>query len=90
MSKKRGLITPEEIPHLGGFSMLPTPPGTCPECAVEHGEDEPHNRDSLAYQYKFYGERGRWPVWKDACAHCPADVQAYWKEELAAKGASWE
>lgn len=90
MEKKRGLVTPDKIPHLGGFSMLPTAPGTCEECAVEHGDDEPHNRDSLAYQYLFYGKHGRWPTWKDACAHVPFDIQAKWKQALESKGQKWE
>ena len=29
------------------------PEGTCPECAVKHTPDQPHNRDSLFYQYHF-------------------------------------
>ena len=39
-----------------------TPEGTCPECAVRHDPDQPHNRDSLVYQYKFYDQYGRWPT----------------------------
>lgn len=43
-----------------GFTMpIGTPPGTCPICATEHDPTLPHNRDSLAYQYKFYDEHGR-------------------------------
>lgn len=52
-----------------------TPPGTCPECAVKHDPRLPHNRDSLAYQYKFYDKNGRWPTWVDAMAHCSEDVK---------------
>lgn len=40
-----------------GMMMLGKPPeGTCPMCAVAHDPALPHNRDSLAYQYKFYDE----------------------------------
>lgn len=63
-----------------------TPPGTCPVCAVNHPPEQPHNRDSLAYQYKFYDEHGRWPTWADAMEHCSDEVKAYWKEALEAHG----
>lgn len=63
-----------------------TPPGTCPECAVVHAPDQPHNRDSLTYQYKYYDQHGRWPTWEDAMAHCAPDIQAIWREELKARG----
>lgn len=36
-----------------GMALLgKTQDGTCPECAVKHDPEQPHNRDSLAYQYK--------------------------------------
>ena len=55
-----------------GMALLgKTQDGTCPECAVKHDPEQPHNRDSLAYQYKFYDQHGRWPTWSDAMAHCP-------------------
>ena len=63
-----------------------TPPGTCPECAVAHAPEQPHNQQSLTYQYKFYDQYGRWPTWDDALAHCPPGVKAYWIEELAKRG----
>ena len=70
-----------------GVTLLgKTPEGTCPICAVAHDKDMPHNRDSLAYQYKFYDENGRWPTWRDAMAHCPDDVKAYWTQDLEARG----
>lgn len=56
--------------HLEGWTLLPTPAGTCPQCAQIHAEDEPHDAGSLAYQYWFYNEHGRWPSWNDAIAHC--------------------
>ncbi|GHU65020.1 hypothetical protein FACS189447_03210 [Spirochaetia bacterium] len=65
-----------------------TPPGTCPECAVSHNPVYPHNKDSLAYQYKFYDKNGRWPTWADAMAHCPEDVKQVWIRELSARGVS--
>ena len=67
-----------------------TPRGTCPMCAVRHDPEQPHNRDSLIYQYKFYDEHGRWPTWADAMAHCDGDVKAYWLAALESRGVSSE
>ena len=63
-----------------------TPEGTCPECAVKHDPKQPHNRDSLTYQYKFYDQHGRWPTWKDAMEHCTEDVKKFWLQALREKG----
>lgn len=62
--------------------LLPCKPGVCHECAVDHRPAEAHNKDSLYYQYKFHGEHGRWPTWKDAVAHLDAETQAMWEDEL--------
>jgi hypothetical protein len=62
--------------------MLGPGPGVCQECAVDHPHDQPHNRDSLTYQYTFYAKHGRWPTWSDAMAHCPYKVQLAWKVRL--------
>lgn len=64
------------------------PEGTCPECAVKHDPEQPHNRDSLAYQYKFYDKHGRWPTWEDAMAHCSDDIKEFWRMELSRRGVS--
>lgn len=73
--------------HLHPFVMVgKTPPGTCSECAVEHEPEQPHNRQSLTYQYKFYAEHGRWPTWADAMAHCPEHIKQYWITELGKRG----
>lgn len=43
------------LKEVHGMTLLgKTPEGTCQECAVKHSPEQPHNRDSLAYQYKFY------------------------------------
>lgn len=74
-----------------GIMMLgKTPEGTCPMCAVAHDPALPHNRDSLAYQYKFYDESGRWPTWSDAMAHCSEEVKEFWIEELKKRGVDVE
>lgn len=55
--------------------LLPPKEGSCPICATEHKPEMPHNQQSLYYQYRFYGIRGRWPTWADALAHCRDDVK---------------
>ena len=70
------------------FVLMPPVPGTCPECAVNHTQDMPHNRDSLYYQYSFWTKHKRWPTWGDAMAHCPENVKAIWRDELMKRGIS--
>jgi predicted glycoside hydrolase/deacetylase ChbG (UPF0249 family) len=70
-----------------GIMMLKrTPEGTCSICAVKHDPRLPHNRDSLAYQYNFYDQHGRFPSWADAMAHCDPAVKAAWTELLEENG----
>lgn len=70
-----------------GMMMLgKTPEGTCPECAVAHDPGMPHNQQSLAYQYHFYDQHGRWPTWADAMAHCSEEMKEQWKAALREKG----
>lgn len=59
------------------------PEGTCPECALAHPPEDPHNRDSLFYQYRFYEQHGRWPTWDDAMAHVAEERRAAWQAALA-------
>jgi len=68
--------------HIKEMIMMPAPQGTCPECAVNHSPDQPHNQQSLFYQYHFFNEYGRWPTWGDAMAHCTEEVKAIWREAL--------
>lgn len=72
--------------HLGAFGLMPAAPGTCPECAVDHPPELPHNQQSLFYQYKFYNDHGRWPTWEDAMSHCSEDMKTIWREELRKRG----
>lgn len=71
-----------------GMTMLPVIPneGQCPECGAFHEQEQPHNRDSLRYQYTFYDAHGRWPSWADAMSHCSDDVKAIWRHELERAG----
>lgn len=66
--------------------MTDPKPGTCPECATKHLPEEPHNQQSLFYQYKFYFAHGRWPTWENAMAHCDRRMKALWLEELRKYG----
>ena len=70
-----------------GLTLLGnTPPGTCHMCAEKHNPEEPHNQQSLTYQYKFYDQHGRWPTWKDAMEHCSDEAKAQWIEALKERG----
>jgi len=73
-------------PYLGPWTLLKTAPGTCAECGVTHVPTQPHNQQSLAYQYDFYGKNGRWPTWADAMAHCDESVKAQWTAALKERG----
>lgn len=66
--------------------LLPPAEGTCPICATKHEPHLPHNAQSLYYQYRFYGVRGRWPTWADALAHCDVDMQIFWRQRLEDRG----
>ena len=70
----------------GAFTMFPAKPGTCPECAVKHDPEAPHNQQSLFYQYKFFNEHGRWPTWEDAMAHCSDGMKVIWGSLLREHG----
>ena len=70
-----------------GMELLgKVPEGTCPECAVKHEPEQPHNCQSLAYQYKFYDQHGRFPSWTDAMAHCSPEIKAFWIKQLTSRG----
>ena len=70
-----------------GMTLLgKAPEGNCPVCAVKHPLEQPHNLQSLYYQYKFYDEHGHWPTWEDAMAHCPEEIKGYWRQELTKRG----
>lgn len=66
--------------------LLPPAPDRCPICATAHAPADPHNQQSLYYQYRFYGARGRWPTWADAVAHCTTPIQRAWRYQLDLRG----
>lgn len=63
-----------------------TSDGKCSQCAVKHDPGEPHNQQSLAYQYHFYAEHDRWPTWEDAMAHCSDEIYEITRQVLAEHG----
>ena len=67
-------------------TIFPAPEGTCPECAVAHDPKQPHNQQSLYWQYKFYNKHGHWPTWKDAMAHCSEEIKQFWMNALKERG----
>lgn len=79
-------ITNDQDLSKPGFHLLPARPGTCAECAVDHAPSQPHNQQSMYYQYHFYAEHNRWPTWDDAVAHCSPVVKALWVAQLAKQG----
>lgn len=74
-------------PNLAPFKLLPPKKDRCQVCASDHEPEQPHNQQSIYYQYNFYGQNARWPTWADAIAHCTPEIQAAWKRELQKLGA---
>ena len=61
-------------------------PRTCPICAVVHAPDQPHDRDSVYYQNRFWKRYKRLPTWADAMSHCSEAAKAAFIEALAERG----
>lgn len=68
------------------LQMLPPAPHLCQCCAVDHPEKQPHNAQSLYYQYWFAASNHRKPTWADAMAHCTEEVKAPWLAQFAKCG----
>lgn len=73
-------------PIVSPWVVTEAPPGTCPMCAFDHDGGDPHDQQSLRYQYAFYVEQHRWPTWADAMAHCDEETRAIWRQALEEKG----
>lgn len=84
-------MTVTEVPF-SQATLLPPAEGLCLACAVAHDPGEPHNQESLHYQYWFRlreakaGREERWPTWDDAMAHCTPEVQDLWRDALRERG----
>ncbi len=61
-------------------------PGTCPVCATKHDARDPHNRDSLYYQQRFYRQNRRFPTWEDAMAHCSVITKLAFRDQMLKRG----
>lgn len=68
------------------LTLLPPHPSKCQECAVDHKPNEPHNPQSMYYQFKFNMQHGRKATWMDAMAHCSDEIKKIVLEILAEKG----
>lgn len=71
------------------FNIVPPGPDACQVCGrrPNHDPAQPHDAQSLYYQYAFYALHNRWPTWRDAVAHCADNVKAQWEKHLRALGA---
>ena len=69
--------------------LVPPPAEACQVCGRNpaHADSQPHDAQSLYYQYAFYGKHGRWPTWKDAIAHCSDPIKQAWERGLRERGA---
>lgn len=65
-------------------------PGRCPYCATIHKKGEPHDRDSLYYQNRFFRDNGRFPTWEDAMRHCDDATKEAWTKKLKRRGIDME
>ena len=72
------------------IKVLPPRPGACRICAARHAKGQPHERDSLSYQMKFYQRFRRLPTWEDAMSHCSEEVKAAFRKELAERGTEFD
>lgn len=72
--------------NLNPWMLLPAKPGVCSQCAVDHRPEQPHNQQSVYYQYWFFNQFGRWPTWDDAMAHCDDAIREFWRHELRQRG----
>lgn len=68
------------------IKVIPPRPGVCRICAARHRPEEPHDRDSLYYQNRFYMRHRRFPTWDDAMSHCSDDMKRAFLAELDRRG----
>lgn len=68
------------------IKVIPPTPGACPMCATRHRPEDPHDRDSLYYQNRFYMRYRRFPTWDDAMSHCTESIKSSFLAELERRG----
>lgn len=81
--------TGEETHEDFAFDLLPPAADKCQNCAGDHPEGAPHNRDSLYYQMAFQTDHGRAPTWEDAMEHCSEEVKQATIKVLEANDIDW-
>lgn len=64
---------PDDLENVFVFPIIKK--GVCPTCASPHVSDCMHDAASVYYRIKFMKENGRMPTYKDAMAHCSAQMQ---------------
>lgn len=69
-------------PDPGLVTVKAPAPGGCRICGAVHDPEQPHDRDSLYYQNRFFRRCGRFPTWEDAMAHCSDEVKAAFRTKL--------
>lgn len=62
--------------------LIPPPEHLCQTCATKHTPEQPHNPQSLYYQYLFELEQGRLATWRDAMSHCSEEMKNHWIKYL--------
>ena len=66
--------------------ILPLSRWKCPICADRHTEKEPHNRNSLYFQMRFFQDHRCSPTWGDCLSGLSPLMKAYWRMEMKKKG----
>lgn len=68
--------------ELSEIKIVAPGPGRCHVCATAHRKEDPHDRDSLYYQNRFFRKHKRFPTWEDAMSHCTEERKAAFRDEL--------
>jgi hypothetical protein len=74
---------------MGGMMMLPAKAGTCAYCATAHGENDPHNFQSVFYGMRFLGTFDRDVTHADCVAHLPEARRGLYRKALEEFGLTW-
>ena len=75
--------------EIGVMTLLPAAPGTCVHCATAHGENDPHNFQSIFYAVRFNMKWGRSPTHADCVAHLSEEIKQRYRQVLPEFGVEW-
>lgn len=67
--------------------LLPPAPDRCQCCAAKHEPEQPHNWQSMFWQYWYYNKHGRWPTMRDAFEHVTPELRQAWVDSLRERAA---